>query len=344
MSVVAAGRLIGSVVGVFAFVTLVGLDDALHQRVAHDVFLAKFHSSDTGNILEHLESLNESRFHCARQVYLGGVAGDNHFGVHAQAGEEHLDLVDSGVLGLVEHDDGVVECASAHEGQRGNLYGAPLHVFLEFDGRNHVLERVIEGLEIGVDLVFHVAGQETEFLTCLDGRAREYDLAHLLVLEGLDGERYGDISLACAGGAQSEGQIVLAEALDKQGLIVVARRDRFAVDAVDYHVVMLWLIGGLSLDDVEDHFFGELVVARAVVLEFLDFLFKLGCLGLVAYDLDDRASCGHAQLREEVAYKLHVGVVDTIEADRIDIVDYNDTFYQDRLGGLGGCRDDNLQV
>ncbi len=44
---------------------------------------------------------------------------------------------------------------------------------LDLLGRQHVVERVVERAEIGIDLLLHVAGQEAEPLAGLDRRARQ---------------------------------------------------------------------------------------------------------------------------------------------------------------------------
>ena len=107
--------------------------------MAHYVLLAELHLPDAGNVAEYAQGLNEPGSGRARQVDLGYVAGDYHLGVDAQTCEEHLDLVGGGVLRFIEHDYSVVERAAAHECQRSNLDYLCLHVFLELDGRNHIL-------------------------------------------------------------------------------------------------------------------------------------------------------------------------------------------------------------
>ena len=62
---------------------LVGLDDALHELVAHDVLLAELYLAYAFHAIEHLESLYQTRSYAAWQVNLGGVAGDDHLRPHA---------------------------------------------------------------------------------------------------------------------------------------------------------------------------------------------------------------------------------------------------------------------
>ncbi len=101
----------------------------LYQLVAHNVFFAELHTAYARYAFEHFKSLYQTARCGARQVNLGYVAGYYHFGAHTQTGQEHFKLVGGGVLGLVEHNHGVVQCAAAHKCQRGYLYHLAVHVF-----------------------------------------------------------------------------------------------------------------------------------------------------------------------------------------------------------------------
>ena len=59
-----------------------------------------------------------------QQVGLVGVAGHHHGRVPAQPGQQHLQLAVGAVLRLVDHHEGVVQGAAAHEADRGDLDGA----------------------------------------------------------------------------------------------------------------------------------------------------------------------------------------------------------------------------
>ncbi len=235
-----------------------------------------------------------------------------------------------GILGFVEHDDGVVEGAAAHEGERGYLYDFRLHVFAQLHGGYHVFEGVVEGLQIGVDLVFHVAGQEAEFLAGLDCGARQYDFAHFFVFEGAHGQGDGDVCLAGAGGAEGKGEVVGGKLLDEALLIGGASLYGAAAHAVDYHAVFFYLAGTVALDDVEDGFLGECVVAHGVLLELLYVALKLGCLAVLADYFYHCSAGGDAQLGEEVAQQEHVGVVDSIESDGVGGV-YHDYAFDHQM-------------
>jgi hypothetical protein len=90
-----------------------------------------------------------------------------------------------GVLCLVEYHHGVAERAAAHEGQRGNLYDVLLHHVLQPRGGNHVLQSIVQRLQIRVDLVLHVAGEEAQLLAGLHRRTAQDDLLDGLLLQGL---------------------------------------------------------------------------------------------------------------------------------------------------------------
>ena len=116
--------------------------------------------------------------------------------------------------------------AAAHEGQRGDLDLAafqPLHHLLR---RQHVVERVVERPQIGVDLVAQVAGQEAEAFAGLDRRARQNDAFDPPRRHHLD--RGGDrqIGLAGAGGAEAEDQLGRLERGQIVGLHRRAWRDQ----------------------------------------------------------------------------------------------------------------------
>ena len=119
------------------------------------------------------------------QVDLGDVTGDHHLGAEAQPGQEHLHLLGRGVLGLVQDDERVVERAAAHVGQRGDLDGAGCHEPRDRLGVDHVVQRVVERAQVGVDLVVERAGQEAEPLARLDRRPGQDDPVDLLGLQRL---------------------------------------------------------------------------------------------------------------------------------------------------------------
>src|SRR5215831_17641230 len=139
-------------------VLAVGLDDALHELVAHDVLMPEVNECDSVDGGEDLLHLDQPRRLVAGQVDLGHVARDDYLGAEAEARQEHLHLLRRGVLSLVEDDETVVQGPASHEGQRRDLDRAALHVGVGPLGIEHVVERVEQGAQVGVDLRQHVAG------------------------------------------------------------------------------------------------------------------------------------------------------------------------------------------
>src|SRR6478609_3485676 len=109
-------------------VTLVGVDDVLHDTVPHYVARPELDEDQALDAVEDAAHLRESGTPAAvGQVDLGHVARDNCLRSEAEAREEHLHLFGRGVLGLVEDDEGIVEGAAAHVRERGDFDRSPLH-------------------------------------------------------------------------------------------------------------------------------------------------------------------------------------------------------------------------
>ncbi len=150
----------------------------------------------------------------ALHVDLGDVAGHDHLRSEADAGEEHLHLLGRGVLGLVEDDEAVVERAAAHERQRRHLDGLALEQLLRALRLDHVVERVVQRAEVGVDLGHQVARQEAEPLAGLDRGPGEDDALDVLGLQRLHRHRHRQPALAGAGRTDAEGDHVGADGVD----------------------------------------------------------------------------------------------------------------------------------
>src|SRR5512132_3554789 len=71
-------------------VLLVGIDDALHQRVAHDVLRVDIGEGDAAHFLQYVLRLDQPALLPAREVDLGDIAVHHRFAAEADAGQEHL--------------------------------------------------------------------------------------------------------------------------------------------------------------------------------------------------------------------------------------------------------------
>src|SRR6476661_8094205 len=108
-----------------------------------------------------------------RQVDLRNVPGDHDLGTETQPGEEHLHLLRSGVLRLVEDDEGIIEGATAHVGQRGDLDSPGGHQLGDRLRVEHVVQSVVQRAQVRIDLLVQGAGQKAQPLPCLDCRPGE---------------------------------------------------------------------------------------------------------------------------------------------------------------------------
>src|SRR5208337_3408825 len=103
------------------FVLVVGANDALHQVMTHHIALVEMHEGESVYALQNLDGFDQTAAARRRQVDLRNVAGDHRFGIKSQAGDKHLHLLGGGVLRLVKNDERIIERASAHEGDGGDL-------------------------------------------------------------------------------------------------------------------------------------------------------------------------------------------------------------------------------
>ena len=115
---------------------------------------------------------------CPRQVGLRHIARDHGFGAEADAREEHLHLLDGGVLRLIEDDEGIVERAAAHEGERRHLDHVALDEARHAVESQHLVERVVHRAQVRIDLLREVARQEPQPLAGLHRRPHQDDAPH----------------------------------------------------------------------------------------------------------------------------------------------------------------------
>src|SRR5690349_9603852 len=122
-------------------VLVVGLDDPLDELVAHHVLAAEADELDALHLPEDVADDDQPRALAAVEVDLGDVARHDHLRVEPESREEHLHLLGTRVLGLVEDDDRVVQGAAAHVCKRSDLDRPALEVLVHLLRLEHVVER-----------------------------------------------------------------------------------------------------------------------------------------------------------------------------------------------------------
>ena len=193
----------------------------------------------------------------ARNVDLPWVSANDHAAILAEAGKKHLHLFARGVLRFIEDDEGVGQCASAHEGDRRNLdltgSQPPLNLF----GRHAVVKRVVERTQIGIDFFLHIAGQEAELFTGFHRRPGQDQALDAAIDQLRHRLRHCEIGLACSCRAESEDDIVAHQAAHVGCLHCAARHDRLAPRA-DHDRRPAFAIARFGIDDpIESRFVGH---------------------------------------------------------------------------------------
>ena len=195
-----------------------------------------------------------------RQVDLRFVARNHRLGIDAQPRQEHEHLLRRRVLRLVENDEGMIQRAAAHVGQRRNLDDASFGVLLDFLGWEHVVQRIVQRAQVRHDLLVQVARQEAERFAGLDRGAGQDNARDLSLSQSRQRHGDGQVGLARPGRANANSHVVAPN-----GIQVILLPHRFggharllvgSLDAVAQDVLERG--DALMLDDVEG--MGELAV------------------------------------------------------------------------------------
>lgn len=243
--------------------------------MADDVDRRHAHDADALDILEDLAGLAQARSDAARQIDLPEVARDDHARAEAQARQEHLHLLVRRVLRLIEDDEGVLERAAAHVGERRDLDDALGHELLVAVLAEDVLQGIVERAQVRIDLVLQVARQEAETLPRLDGRARQDDAAHFFVAQGSDSHDDGQVRLARARRADAERDGIMANrvevaALSERLRAHVAAPRRHEDRVAEQRVQSLALAAAHEADAVADLVHRDRRSLAVEILELLD--------------------------------------------------------------------------
>ena len=123
------------------------------------------------------------------------------------------------VLGLVQDDEGVVQGTSAHVRQGGDFDRAGRDEARNRLRIDHVVQRVIQGAQVGIDLFAQSSGKEAQALPRLDSGTGQHDAVHLLGLQRLHRLGHRQVGLAGTSRANPEHHGVLVDRIDVPLLI-----------------------------------------------------------------------------------------------------------------------------
>ena len=110
-------------------------------------------------------------------------------------------------------------------------------------------------------------------------------------------------------------------------LVLTTGNDGFACYAEHNDIATLFGLRGVAFDDVDNDFFFQRIVFGAVFFQLGDVFLEGTHLFFVAQYFDDVAARHDAQLGIKGFDKLHVGVVYTVEDNRVNVFKDNQFFY-----------------
>ena len=170
---------------------------------------------------------------------------------------------------FVEQDRRLRQRPPAHEGERRDLDHAGLDAAFDHPPFHEIVKGVVNRAQIGIDLVAHVAGQETEPLAGLDRGARENQAFDDSLLEQRHRMADGEPGLAGSRRSLGEDEFVLAQ----RGEIAILRGVAGAHDAAAARLDMAEAVARRL------EFAGK---QRALIGGFLDHAFDVAFAGGLA--------------------------------------------------------------
>ena len=206
--------------------------------MAHDVFLLHINEGNTFNVTENAACLNKTTALRGRKVYLCRVTSYHHFSIPAHTSQEHLDLRCCRVLGFVKNHHSIIECTTTHKCYGSNLYNTILDIFLQFHGRKHLLKGIIKWLKVRVNLIFHIAWQETKFFSCFHSWATQNDFLYFFVLKRTNSQGYRKKSLSWSSRTRNKEHIILVVSLNNFALIDTSWNNRLSPHRVHNSLVV----------------------------------------------------------------------------------------------------------
>ena len=182
-------------------------------------------------------------------------------------------------------------------------------------------------MQVGVYLILHVAGQESELFAGLYGGAAEDYFLDFLVFQRTYGKGDSRIGFARTGRADGKHHVVLGESLDQLQLVFATRYDGLSRYAEHDDVAGLFRLRGVSFDNINDNFLFQRIIFGAILFKLGDVFFKRAHLLFVSQNFDDIAAGNDTEFGIQSFYQLHIGVVYAVKDYRIDILKNNQFFY-----------------
>ena len=243
-----------------------------------------------------------------------GVAADHHAAVLAKTGQEHLHLHRRGILRFIKDHEGIGQSPPAHKGDGRHLDLSTGKAPFDLFGRHAIIQGVIQGPQIGIDLVLHIAGQEPQFLARLHCRARQDQPLHAAGDQLRHRLRHRDIGLASARRPQRKDDVMAGQRAHIVDLHRAARNDGLAPGA-DHHRRRAGIAGNNTLqrrlvrhgDQRRHRARVNILPAQQAVVQPAQNLGGAGDTFLAAFDLDAVAARGD-EYAQPVFHLHQIGV------------------------------------
>lgn len=184
----------------FLRIFFIGMNDRCHKIVSDDIVFIEIDVPDVFHMLQHALGIDEAALDMRGKIDLRGIAIDDHLRSVSEACQEHFDLLDGGILRFIKDDEGFLERASAHVGERRDFDLALLLQPHEVFRTEHIQQSVKERAKVRIDLFLQITGKEAQLLTGFDRRTDENDALDVMISERKGGECDSQIGLACPRG------------------------------------------------------------------------------------------------------------------------------------------------
>src|SRR5437773_12113464 len=110
--------------------------------------------SDAINVIQDTHRSLKTTPLISRQINLRDVTGDNCLRIRADTSEKHFYLQVGGILGFIKNDKSIIKSAAAHVCEGSNFDSSCAHVVAELIGGDHVIEGIIQGTQVRINLFF----------------------------------------------------------------------------------------------------------------------------------------------------------------------------------------------
>lgn len=231
---------------VCGFLCFIGVYDVGDYWMVYYVFVMEEVKVDFIDFCQYFDGMVQIGFGVVWQVNLCDVVGDYCFGVKVDVGQEYFYLFDGGVLVFIKNDKGVIQCLFVYIGQWGYFDDVMFNQFFYFFKVEYFKQCVIQWVQIWVDFLVQIVGQEVEFFVCFDGWMGQQNMVDFLVFQCIDCCCYCQIGFICICWIYVESDVVIEDIGDVLCLVWCMWFDYFVFGFdIDGFIVFRYVFGVL---------------------------------------------------------------------------------------------------